>query len=190
VIPPWEKAERPGDLIITPGAGFGTGTHDTTRLCLQLVGEIRDRLQGVRVLDFGSGSGILSIAAAKSGAIVEAVEIDELAIENARENARLNGCEDRIHFHTRIPESPETYDWVIANILKNVLLKFADPLCARTGKGMVLSGLLEEDLAPVLMRFSQELKPARPPRILRSETEYGLVTDGERWRALVFFTAR
>ncbi|MCM2322086.1 MAG: 50S ribosomal protein L11 methyltransferase [Oligoflexia bacterium] len=163
VIPPWVTAEKVGDervLRINPGAGFGTGTHETTQLCLGAIAEFAGAgrtLAGRRVLDFGSGSGILAIGAALVGGSVDAVEIDPLAIDNAVENARLNDVEARITYSRELAaRSPlPSYDLVIANILRPVLLEFASELVARLrpGGGLVLSGLIEGDVAEVAAKF-------------------------------------
>src|SRR5664279_3870288 len=103
VLPPWVEPDVRGHvdgvpiIRINPGAGFGLGTHETTQLCLLALGHfLRSGFRPATVLDFGSGSGILAIGAALSGAKVEAVEINERAIENARENATLNHVEQLI----------------------------------------------------------------------------------------------
>ncbi|MGZ3698975.1 MAG: 50S ribosomal protein L11 methyltransferase, partial [Bdellovibrionota bacterium] len=185
IVPPWEKESPPPQgstgaskrlLRINPGAGFGTGTHETTQLCLQAIGEL-PAVTGARALDFGSGSGILSIGAAILGYEVDAVEIDPLAIDNATENARLNEMEARIHFSRELPEAPHRYPLVVANILKPVLLEFARTLTERLDpRGtLVLSGLIDQDVAPVGEAFSKLLSGKRPEIRERGE-----------WRALVW----
>ena len=161
VLPPWstewESALQSGNtrgiLAINPGAGFGTGTHETTQLCLGVLSGLGD-LAGKRVLDFGSGSGILGIAAALQGARVDCVEIDPLANDNARENASLNRVSDRIRFSETIPDELKDgkVDILIANILRPILLRFAPELksCLKPRSELVLSGLIESDLDPVV----------------------------------------
>lgn len=159
VVPPWQTPE-PGawPLVIEPGAGFGTGTHETTRMCLEAISELD--LRGRRVLDFGSGSGVLSIAAAVRGARAIGVEIDPLAIENAHKNARLNRMElgGSVEFRKAFPRG-ETFDVVVANILKPVLLEFASDLVQSVVPGgiLILSGLLREDAEPIYRRFVPDL---------------------------------
>lgn len=159
IVPPWEseKSARAGvtRILLNPGAGFGTGTHETTQLCLEALGREGD-LSGLDVLDFGSGSGILSIAAALRGANVWGVEIDPLANENARENAALNGLgEDRVVFSERRPERLTPYAGVVANILRPVLLEHAPALLDACGERgfLILSGLIESDVAPIRAAF-------------------------------------
>lgn len=192
VVPAWDGADvralAPGGggnaavrlIGINPGAGFGTGTHETTQLCLQALGESEANVSGAHVLDFGSGSGILAIGAALLGAQVDAVEIDELAVSNARENAAINSVGNRITYAQDLSELPaRTYPVILANILRPVLLQFCDALMARwdgagTGSRVILSGLVEGDLPSVIAAYSA--KTRREPRVLRS---------GD-WRALVF----
>ncbi|OFY99639.1 MAG: hypothetical protein A2070_04245 [Bdellovibrionales bacterium GWC1_52_8] len=181
ILPPWSSVPVNPDvsvLRINPGAGFGTGTHETTQLCL---GAIADCWLAVPrawpgVLDFGSGSGILAIAAAKLGAKVTAVEIDTLAIDNALDNARLNQLETQITFQTTLDGANGPFGMVIANILKPVLLQFSEELVNRLSpKGvLILSGLIEKDLEAVSARFS-ELLGFTPVRRELNE-----------WRALVW----
>lgn len=187
VLPPWKgDAIIPGRRIlrINPGAGFGTGTHETTQLCLTALAEAHASRAGLfkgDCLDFGSGSGILAIGAALLGAQVDAVEIDELAIDNARENARLNGVESMIRYSKNLPPA-RAYPIVIANILKPVLMEFAPALCARLSAGglLVLSGLVDADVEPIVARFESLLPPGfAAPRV---------GVNGE-WRSVVFVSS-
>jgi ribosomal protein L11 methyltransferase len=159
ILPPWS---RPSDLQekplwINPGAGFGTGTHETTQLCLQALSEVAPRFpKAPFALDFGSGSGILAIALARLGYSVQAVEVDTMAIENAQENAALNQVESRIQFHTALPvEPPSGYSILVANILKPTLLEFAPQLIERVAPDgvLLLSGLLESDVSEVVEAY-------------------------------------
>lgn len=183
IVPPWVKDEdfsKHEKLIrINPGAGFGTGTHETTQLCLQAIGEYSEKrpVQGTHALDFGSGSGILSISLAQLGASVDAVEIDELAIDNACENASLNQVKDQIVFSKELKKNSGKYPWVIANILRPVLLEFSEKLvdCLALDGILILSGLIESDVPSVIQAYSQLLR-----------TPVAQVYEKGEWRALVF----
>ena len=158
IVPSWKELSKPSDekvIRITPGIGFGTGTHESTQLCLRELGRLS--LSGQTVLDFGSGSGILSIAAAMLGAKVDGVEIDTLAIDNARENVRLNFSQPDISFYTKLLSTEYKYNLILANILKPTLLEFADELMLRLKKrGMiVLSGILDEDIPFIIERYTK-----------------------------------
>jgi ribosomal protein L11 methyltransferase len=148
IYPSW--SEPPDDasikILLDPGLAFGTGNHPTTALCLTwLDGE---DLQGKTVLDYGCGSGILAIAAAKLGAShIVATDIDPQALQATQENARRNAIpENRIH--TCLPEhlQPGTYDVVIANILAGPLVKLAPDILIhlKAGGRLALSGILQE----------------------------------------------
>ncbi len=160
VLPPWVDAQADPlkqILRLNPGAGFGTGTHETTQLCLEIMGRVFGRtpaLKGKRVLDFGSGSGILAIGAALLGASVIGVEIDPLAIDNAEENASLNQLTTELRFQKNLPEE-QGFDLIIANILRPVLIEFASQLLERLSSSgtLILSGLMEPDLTTILSTF-------------------------------------
>jgi ribosomal protein L11 methyltransferase len=193
VVPPWDEFKSQGEHIslkLNPGAGFGTGTHETTQLCLHLLSEAartlnpaarpEERLKGVRVLDFGSGSGILAIGAARMGAEVDAVEIDPLAIDNAHENAALNGVDSRIRYHLSLEtlEPRSQYGIVLANILRPVLVEFSARLAARmeSSATLILSGLIEPDVSIIDSVYSRAL--GLPPTEVRSLNEWRAM----RWR--------
>jgi ribosomal protein L11 methyltransferase len=166
VLPPWseewEKArdskKTKGIIAINPGAGFGTGTHETTQLCLQTLLKLGD-LTGKTILDFGSGSGILGIAAALQGGSVTCVEIDPMANENAHDNAKLNAIEHKIKILETIPESLHhgKVDVLLANILRPILLRFAPLIkdCLKPNAELVLSGLIETDLDEVIRTYQE-----------------------------------
>lgn len=185
ILPPWVDAdprlsEAERIVRISPGAGFGTGTHETTQLCLRAIAEWGKLGPGKRVLDFGSGSGILSIGAALLGARVDGVEIDSLAIDNATENSALNGTEGAIAFCRELEAEAGPYDLVIANILRPVLLEFAEKLTGllRAGRPLILSGLIDRDVAEVRSRYSA-LLGGREPRVLELAEWRALVWDDE-----------
>jgi ribosomal protein L11 methyltransferase len=162
IKPTWEGyAPVPGDIVVEldPGLAFGTGTHATTRMCL-------DALEGIAfrdppfdatghpeprtVLDVGTGSGILAIAAAKFGARqIVAIDIDPRAAEVTTDNLALNGIGEPVAVHvstTPLDAVPGTYDVVLANILAEELVRLAASLISRVAPGgfLVLSGILME----------------------------------------------
>jgi ribosomal protein L11 methyltransferase len=164
-------------LRLGAGPGFGDGAHPTTQLCLQAISALSPRGRPFRVLDFGSGSGILSIAAARLGASVEAVEIDEQAIEHAARNLASNGVEALVRQHLTLDEAAGLFDVVIANILRHVLLSFAVPLAERVAPGgiLVLSGLVSTDVPELSATYTPLFDGARPS-----------VHERDEWRALVW----
>ncbi|MBR6954252.1 MAG: 50S ribosomal protein L11 methyltransferase [Clostridia bacterium] len=150
VKPTWEAYEAgPEDLVIEmdPGMAFGSGTHETTSMCLEL---LEEAVQGGEdVIDVGTGSGILAIGAARLGAWhVLAVDIDPDAVRVARENVRINGLEDRIEaVQGNLLERTEAKCEVcVANIIADVICMFAEPLTRHIAPGgrFVCSGILKE----------------------------------------------
>ncbi len=169
IVPTWEDAtELPGDLIIRidPGMAFGTGGHETTRLCLEMLESVMDSgpLLGVpSLLDLGTGSGILAMAASLLGAgRILALDIDPDAVEVARENLALNEMSDRVECGTAPLETvTENFDIILANILAEELVRLAPYLTERLqpGGSLILSGILAEKEPLVRRGFaSQPLK--------------------------------
>ena len=169
VVPEWEDfTAGTGQTVLRmdPGMAFGSGSHDTTRLCLTFLD--REKPEGLRVLDMGCGSGILSIAALLLGAeSVTAVDIDQLAAKIARENAALNGCDDqrlKVHCGNILADAglaeeigAESYDLILANIVADVIIAMA-PLFARFLKAdgtLIVSGIIAERAEEVTGRLWQ-----------------------------------
>lgn len=157
IVPSWHESPDPQaiNLILDPGMAFGTGSHPTTRLCLEWLE--RTIGAGDRVLDYGCGSGILAIGAAKYGAgEIDAVDIDEAAVSSTRLNAEANG----VTLDAGLPEAAQgQYGTVLANILATPLKVLAPLLCERVAPGgsLVLAGILE--------RQADELKEAYAPYV-------------------------
>ncbi len=151
IRPPWDSPVEGTryDIVIEPKMAFGTGSHETTRSCLTV---IRKRFQkGMRLLDLGTGSGILSILADKMGAsYVKAIDYDSIAVQNCAENVEINSvrCTHEILLGSIDKcEGDEAYDFVCANIIKSTILPFLPRLVTLTKVGgfLVLSGLLDQD---------------------------------------------
>ena len=149
IAPPWSDIEDRHDRIvirIEPGMAFGTGTHETTSLCLDA---IQKHFQGGSFLDVGTGTGILAIAAAKlfPDARVEACDIDDDAIVIANENAEANGVLDQIDFRVgTIDDSYASADIVCANLTADVINALLPTLLSVTCGKLILSGILETQL--------------------------------------------
>ena len=158
IVPSWHQAPDPDslNLVLDPGMAFGTGSHPTTRLCLDW---LCDTLHGgERVLDYGCGSGILAIAAAKLGAASTlGVDIDDSALTAARDNAARNSASIALR-HSQAP-LPEHFDLVVANILTNPLCLLAPLLAQRLAPGgrMALSGILETQAEQVIAAYAPYL---------------------------------
>ena len=169
IVPTWHEPPAQARQVIRldPGLAFGTGTHPTTRMCLRWIAT--HPIAGQRVLDYGCGSGILAIGAAKYGAKeIDAVDIDEAAVESTRLNAEANG----VRLQTGLPEAAQgQYQTVLANILATPLKVLAPLLCRYVAPGgaLVLAGILE--------RQAEELKAAYAPfaQLQVSDSEDGWI---------------
>jgi ribosomal protein L11 methyltransferase len=162
IVPSWHEPPRPDAIVLRldPGVAFGTGSHPTTALCLQW---LRATLRGgERLLDYGCGSGILAIGAARLGAAdVVGTDIDPQAIAASRDNAARNGVSARFVLPDRLP--PRRYDVVVANILTNPLVLLA-PVLARTtapGGRIALSGILAAQADDVIAAYDRWFNIAR-----------------------------
>jgi ribosomal protein L11 methyltransferase len=171
VAPPWAAGddagggptgERPITIVIQPSMGFGTGHHATTRLCLDLLQRLD--LTGRTVLDVGTGSGVLALAAHALGArAVVAVDDDPDAIESARENLSLNGVAEGIDLRLGDFRGMPTEGWdvVIANLTGGLLARAAEVLSATVAAGgtLVISGVMLGEEADVLAAFTPLMTP-------------------------------
>jgi len=149
IAPPWSQiADTRGRILIRiePGMAFGTGTHETTRLSLRA---IEKYFQGGSLLDVGTGTGLLAIAAAKlfQDAAINAYDIDAEAVEIAKQNAKQNSVEDHITFRTgTIDETTPSADLVCANLSASTIVELLPVLIGATCGRLVLSGLLDSQL--------------------------------------------
>lgn len=157
IVPTWHEPPAKARVVIRldPGLAFGTGTHPTTRMCLRWIAHHAGDVALTRVLDYGCGSGILAIGAAKFGATdLDAVDIDGAAVQATELNAQAN----RVALRTGLPEKVSgTYQTVLANILATPLKVLAPLLWSRVAKGghLILAGILERQV--------DELKAAYAP---------------------------
>lgn len=157
IVPTWHEPPAQARVVIRldPGLAFGTGTHPTTRMCLRWIARHEGSAALSRVLDYGCGSGILAVGAAKLGASsIDAVDIDLAAIQSTELNAQAN----QVQLHAGLPElASGTYQTVLANILATPLKVLAPLLWSRVAEGghLVLAG--------ILARQADELKAAYAP---------------------------
>lgn len=156
IVPSWHTAPDPQALCIAldPGLAFGTGSHPTTRLCLQWLEA--NVTPNAAVLDYGCGSGILAIAAGKLGAgQLEGIDIDPRAIEAAAFNAENNAVHAQFSLADK-PTGQTHYDLVVANILANPLRALAPALCrhAKPGGKLALSGILAEQASEIIAIYA------------------------------------
>lgn len=159
IKPPWSNVQSQNAKIVIsihPKMAFGTGTHPTTKLCLQALAKVIKK-KGLSVLDVGTGSGILSIAAAKLGAEkVLGLDIDREAITNARENVNENGVSDTVHLKLgRIGRVQGKYDLIVANIDFKNLIRMRNPFLSHLKRRgvLILSGILNREQGRVLEHY-------------------------------------
>lgn len=162
IYPHWMLPDSPiaPCIILDPGFAFGTGQHETTRMCLEWIAS--HDLSHKVVIDYGCGSGILGLAAVKMGSTeVYGIDIDPQACEASLQNAKLNSV-STTHFHvsTEISALPKEADVIVANIVMNPLLSFRDYFAKTLKKDgfLVLSGLLEEQLDIVIEHYQAHFR--------------------------------
>jgi ribosomal protein L11 methyltransferase len=165
VVAPWHVPRGPGhrdpgrlEIVIAPSMGFGTGHHETTRLCLRALQGLE--LTGAAVVDAGTGSGVLAIAADRLGAsAVLGIDNDPDAIQAARENLAWNPAATRTTFDVRDVGGPAlpTADVITANLTGALLIRMADALAgaARPGGTLIVSGILAEEREEVRRAFAR-----------------------------------
>jgi ribosomal protein L11 methyltransferase len=188
VAPPWDvPAGGSGVIVIQPSMGFGTGHHASTRLCLRLLQAAP--VAGAAVLDVGTGSGVLAIAASKLGArSVAAIDYDADAVASARDCAALNGLSAAIDIRQADLERESTvtgepFTVVLANLTGGMLVRMATRLCALTVPGgtLIVSGVTRDEEAAVIVAF-QSAGAALIGRIVED--------DDNEWVGLRFTTRR
>jgi ribosomal protein L11 methyltransferase len=176
VGPPWLEAEAPGKalkIVIEPGMAFGTGDHPTTHFCLEAVDRALSERHGASVLDVGTGSAVLAIAARKLGAgRVVGTDNDPVAIRVAQENAARNGTPEVELSTAELHEVQGTFDLVLANILANTLCDLAVPVAAKVApRGLlVLAGILGQQADEVIAAYVAQGLALRT-RVLRGDKD-------------------
>lgn len=182
VVPTWEEVPAGKDdlvLRMDPGMAFGTGTHETTRLCATLLEEYMK--PGARVLDIGTGSGILAIAAAKLGAgQVNAYDIDPVAVRVAKGNAEENGCERVVCGVSDLLAGVDLvggrYDFVCANLVADIILRMAGDILRYLAPGGLLA------VSGIIDRQAEEVKKALEDGGLT----FCLLREENDWNAMLF----
>lgn len=153
VGPPWDADKAPADkvkIVIEPKMAFGTGDHPTTSLCLAAVDAYMGTHPGASVLDVGTGTGVLAIAAKKLGAgRVVGTDNDPTSVELAQENAQENGTPDVELSGKELTQVTGTFDLVLANILANTLIELAPLIAPKVKERLVLAGVLAHQRADV-----------------------------------------
>ena len=162
IVPTWEKYEPAPDeqvIVMDPGMAFGTGHHETTRLCLQFLNESEIISSGGNILDVGTGTGILAMAAVRFGARqAVGIDTDPEAVKAARDNCRLNGLSRQIEISAKdIAAIDATFDLVVANIVHDVLLELSVDLARVAGAGsLLLSGLIDGNQSETIINCFEE----------------------------------
>ena len=159
VLPPWvvDKNQNGVSIIIEPGSGFGTGSHPTTKLCLKWIDN--NISSDCQILDYGCGSGILSIAAEKLGCSkVDGIDNDHQALVNAERNKTLNSSNVNF-FHSDNYIQKDEYDITVANILLNTIVLLKEKLVSslKPGGTLILSGILEDQASSIIDTFRNEM---------------------------------
>lgn len=169
IVPPWKRENERGrtTIVIQPGQAFGTGHHPTTAGALRAIESIVGARAPKSILDAGTGSGILAIAAALLGMRdglqreIIAIDIDPAALENARANARLNGVEKSIRLSSvPLASIHRHFDMIIANILSHTLIELAPHLkrIVAPGGRLILGGFLADEAGEVLAHYRTALR--------------------------------
>ncbi len=158
------------EIVINPKMAFGTGHHDTTYMMMQAMREFP--FKGSKVLDFGTGTGILAILAAKLGAsIIDAVDIEREAYNNTLENAQINNVDNIQVYHGTLDNILDSgYDIVLANINRNVILDSFPVLAEKIKRNgiLLISGILKED-APIMETFADDFRFTVDERYYRGD---------------------
>lgn len=169
IVPSWEKSgENNNDIFIYPGMGFGTGSHETTFLCLKIMIDTLKEKGLETCLDFGCGSGILGVGFAQKlekARLVDYLDIDQEALDNCQVNLDLNpkakATSNHLVLSSGFEKLEKSYDLVFANILLDALISEGEKIVEKTGKYLIVSGLLkgqEEEVEAVYKKLRPDLK--------------------------------
>jgi ribosomal protein L11 methyltransferase len=173
VTPPWAtppSLHRRQVITIEPGMAFGTGTHATTRGCMEFIEQVAPLVRGTEfnALDVGTGSGILAIALAKLGARkVWAVDVDPVALNVARENLRCNHVQEKIYLsEAKLSRIRKSFSVVVANLTAETIIGSARARESRVAPQgfLILSGILNPKAGPVIHQFAADFKVMRRKR--------------------------
>jgi ribosomal protein L11 methyltransferase len=180
IVPSWHEPPDPSAIAVRldPGLAFGTGSHASTRLILRRLEDLlaEPASANLRVLDYGCGSGILAIVAAKLGAgEVAAVDIDPQALDTTAENARINGVRLQVALPGQLPSG--SYDMILANILAGPLIALEPQLALRTRTGgrVLLSGILQSQAEEVAAAYARDFETS-----VRAAEEGWALVEGRR----------
>lgn len=152
----WQEGKKDlVNIVIDPALAFGSGHHASTNACLVFL--CRYLKKGMEVLDLGCGSGILGISAAKLGGLVDACDIDEIALKSTHNNAKLNNVSFNKTWLGSAKDAAKTYDLVLVNIIADIILLIKADIKKLVGKGghLILSGLINERVAEVIDAFCE-----------------------------------
>ncbi len=163
IVPTWHDKPAGASKIITldPGLAFGTGTHPTTRMCLRWIARNQVAISKQRVLDYGCGSGILAIGAALYGAsLIDAVDIDEAAVQSTQDNALANQVKLNAGLPDQVSQEARSYAVVLANILATPLKVLAPLLTGHVAASghLVLAGILERQEEELITAYAPYAK--------------------------------
>lgn len=172
IVPSWEKApENVEAIFIDPGMAFGTGTHETTQICSELIYKCLESQNPKSLIDVGTGTGILAFVASKMGVVnIMGTDNDPEAVRVAKENAAINKVQMRLT-DKDLNVIPEKFDVVVANIIDGVLLKLKELLLQKRNPGgsFILSGIIIENDAEFIEEFLKGTDLKIVERIQRNE---------------------